>query len=85
MADPKEKSSKKDQFEKKFISGYSVKDWTIKSSFFIFVVVIIPLLFPSGRSLKYTDLATGSIVNKKVIAPFSFPILKSEEQLAQER
>lgn len=85
MSESKEKINKKDQLKSKSISGFSLKEWTIKSSFFLFVVIFIPLLFPSGRSLKYTDMGIGSIVNKKVIAPFSFPILKSEEQLTKER
>jgi cyclic-di-AMP phosphodiesterase PgpH len=85
MPEPKDKQSKKDQFEKKMISGYSLKNWSIKISFFLIVVIIIPSLFPSGRSLKYTDLVVGSIVNKKVIAPFTFPVLKTEDQLTQER
>ena len=85
MPDPKEKPNRKDQFKTKMISGYSLKDWSIKISFFLIVVIIIPLLFPSGRSLKYTDLGIGSIVNKKVIAPFTFPVLKTEEQLTLER
>ena len=85
MPDLKEKPNRKDQFKTKMISGYSLKDWSIKISFFLIVVIIIPLLFPSGRSLKYTDLGIGSIVNKKVIAPFTFPVLKTEEQLTLER
>jgi len=85
MADPKDKSSLKDWFKLKKVAGYSPKDWSVKISFFLIVVIIIPLLFPSGRSLKYTDLTIGSIVNKKVIAPFRFPILKTEEQLTLER
>jgi putative nucleotidyltransferase with HDIG domain len=85
MAEQKEKPSRKDQFIRKIIAGFTVKNWSIKISFFLIVVIFIPLLFPSGRSLKYTDLNEGSIVNKKVIAPFTFPVLKTEEQLTLER
>jgi putative nucleotidyltransferase with HDIG domain len=42
-------------------------------------------MFPSGRSFKYSDLAEGSIANKKVIAPFTFSVLKTEEELTKER
>ena len=85
MADQKDKTSKKNWFKLKKLAGYSPKDWSVKISFFLIVIIIIPLLFPSGRSLKYTDLTIGSIVNKKVIAPFRFPVLKNEEQLTLER
>ena len=85
MAEKKEKSNFKEWFELKNIAGYSPKNWSVKLSLFLIVIIIIPLLFPSGRSLKYTDLIEGTIVSKKVIAPFQFPVLKDEAQLTAER
>ncbi len=49
------------------------------------LVIIIPFLFPSGRSFKYTDLTEGNIASKKVIAPFDFSVLKPENELQKER
>jgi len=85
MVEKKDKSNLKEWFESNKLAGYSPKNWSIKLSFFLIVIIIIPLLFPSGRSLKYTDLSIGTIVNKKVIAPFRFPVLKDAEQLTAER
>ena len=86
MAETKDKNKpNKKWIESKKIAGFSAKEWSIKISIFLIVIIIIPLLFPSGRSLKYTDLTVGSIVNKKVIAPFRFPVLKTQEQLTKER
>jgi len=85
MASANDKNNIKDYLETTKWAGYSLRDILIKLSFFLVPIIIIPLLFPSGRSLKYTDLAIGSIVNKKVIAPFSFPVLKTDEQLARDR
>ena len=86
MAETKDKNKpNKKWIESKKIAGFSAKEWSIKISIFLIVIIIIPLLFPSGRSLKYTDLTFGSIVHKKVIAPFRFPVLKTQEQLTKER
>jgi putative nucleotidyltransferase with HDIG domain len=46
---------------------------------------MIPLMFPSGRSFKYSDLTEGSIASKKVIAPFDFPVLKTDEEYTREK
>ena len=82
-------SNKKSDFSKyldnKMIGNISLRDFLIKISFYLALVIIIPLLFPSGRSFKYTDLRVGSIINKKVIAPFNFPVLKTELELKVDR
>jgi len=85
MATENDKLNLKENFNQKIIAGYTIRDLSIKISFFFILIIFIPLLFPTGRSLKYTDLQTGSIVNKKVIAPFTFPVLKTDEQLLQDR
>ncbi len=82
-------SNKKSDFAKyldnKMIGNISLRDFLIKISFYLALVIIIPQLFPSGRSFKYTDLRVGSIINKKVIAPFNFPVLKTEQELQSDR
>ncbi len=57
----------------------------VKLTLALTLIIIIPLMFPSGRSFKYTDLTQGSIASKKVIAPFDFPVLKTEDELQKER
>ena len=57
----------------------------IKISLILSLIIVIPLMFPSGRSLKYSDLTVGSIASKKVIAPFTFGVLKTNEELSKER
>ena len=46
------------------------------------LVLIISLLFPQGQSLKYT-YQLNDITRDPIIAPFTFPILKSEERKIQ--
>lgn len=57
----------------------------IKFGYLFILIIFIPLLFPSGRSFKYTDLKVGTVVTKKVIAPFTFSVLKTDEELAKDR
>ena len=42
-------------------------------------------MFPMGHSFKYTDLKIGQIAQKKIIAPFDFAVLKTEDELKKER
>ncbi len=85
MSPKNDKQNYSKNFNQKKIFGFSIHDLSIKISYFLILLIFIPLLFPSGRSLKYTDLTEGSIVNKKVIAPFTFPVLKTDVQLKEER
>ncbi len=82
-------SNKKSDFTKyldnKHIGSITLRNFLIKCAYYLALVIIIPLLLPSGRSFKYTDLQVGSIVNKKVIAPFNFPVLKTEQELDADR
>jgi len=62
-----------------------IPELLVKLGYYIFLVIIIPLLFTPERSFKYTDVTIGSITNKKVIAPFTFSVLKNEKELESER
>jgi hypothetical protein len=44
------------------------------------MILMISLLFPLGKSLKYS-YQLNDITREPIIAPFTFPILKSEERL----
>lgn len=84
-----EKNKKLDWLNR-FLEGrswgnFKRKELLLKSSYFLVIVLVVPLFFPSGRSLKYTDLTEESIVTKEIIAPFTFTVLKSDPQLAKER
>ena len=47
--------------------------------------VILVLLFPQGRSLQFADLEEGSVSTRRVVAPFDFEILKTENQIRTDR
>ncbi|TFH01151.1 MAG: HDIG domain-containing protein [Calditrichales bacterium] len=71
--------------KKRKVAGLPLPEAAIKSGLFLSLVIIIPLMFPSGRSFKYTDLTEGSITTKKVIAPFTFSVLKTASDLEADR
>jgi membrane-associated HD superfamily phosphohydrolase len=55
--------------------------------FLILVVLGVTLifLFPRGHSLQFSDLTIGSISPRRIIAPFSFEILKTREEYQKDR
>lgn len=48
-------------------------------------VVVSYLLFPKAESYKFADLREGSISSREIIAPFTFFVEKSPEELAREQ
>ena len=77
LKNSKKKYGKPSLFEKAFTSLN--KFWPqaiILSS----LVILSSLFFPSGESLKYS-YQLNDIPREPIIAPFTFPILKSEEKL----
>ena len=47
---------------------------------FLSMVFILSLFFPRGKTLLYS-YQINDIAREEVVAPFNFPILKSEEKL----
>ncbi len=70
--------------EKK-VGGTTLNDVLIKSSLFLLLLILIPLMFSTRESEKSLDMKIGSISTKKVVAPFTFYILKTDEELQKER
>ena len=67
------------------LGGLPLTEVLPKFGMILMLTILIPLMFPSGRSFKYTDLIEGSIATKKVIAPFNFTVLKTPAELKEER
>ena len=75
----------KTELNKKKIGNIPISDLLIKIGYLVFLIIFIPLMFPTGQSFKYTDLKIGQIAQKKIIAPFDFAVLKTDEELKNER
>ena len=67
--------------EEDIVSTY--KDLGIKLILFISLLAFLSFLFPSGISFQYANLKTGMIAPEKIEAPFTFPILKTEEEFKE--
>ena len=58
--------------------------WSISVA--LIVVFLISLMLPKGRSYKYGDLKENQVyVGDEIIAPFTFAINKTEEELKRDR
>lgn len=71
--------------KEKKIGEESFADFLKKGMIFILVAIAGAAVFPSGKSLGFSDYAIGSVVTKEIIAPFAFPILKTPAELEKQR
>ena len=62
----------------------SLSEFWIQYLIIFGLILFISLLFPSGQSLKYT-YQLNDITREPIIAPFTFPILKTEEILKTDK
>jgi len=57
----------------------------IKAALFLSILIVVPLMFTINQTQRFVDYKIGSIASKKVVAPFNFYILKTEQELKKER
>ena len=66
---------------KQIINNYLLLDkYWIQYSIIFLLIIIIAFLFPQGKTLKYA-YQINDVTRSPIIAPFTYPILKSEEKL----
>jgi len=65
--------------------GIALDDFFTKLILAVILIVTILTLLPSERPFEYSNLTVGSVSNEEIIAPFTFPIIKSEAVLERER
>jgi putative nucleotidyltransferase with HDIG domain len=81
------------QFWKNFIHhlkntkllGTTLDNILLKLSFGMVLAITIMWMLPTERPFEYSNLTVGSIADEEIIAPFTFPIIKTKEELEQER
>ena len=66
---------------KKFIT--TVKYYWRQITILLSMVIILSLFFPRGKTLLYS-YQINDIAREEVVAPFNFPILKTEEKLRED-
>jgi cyclic-di-AMP phosphodiesterase PgpH len=51
----------------------------------VLLAIILTLLYPQGKSFQFTDLKEGKVyVGPEIIAPFTFPVNKSDQEYNQD-
>ena len=75
----------RENINKQKIGHTNLEDVLTKASIFMVLLIVIPILFSSDKSEKSLDMPIGSIATQKVVAPFNFYILKTDEELKEER
>lgn len=71
--------------KEKSFADQNVSNFLYKPLLAILLAVLIVLLMPSKRPFEYSNIKVGSISPEEIIAPFTFPIIKSSEDLNTER
>ena len=74
---------------KKLLQGDSKKlnssiDKQVRLGFHLLIIFslsfVLIFMFPTDTSLEFSDLKEGNISNRRIVAPFSFEILKTEDE-----
>ncbi len=77
------KSSKKRKTDPAKPKKWRQSFW-VKIGLLLALLIVSALFFPRSESVEY-NYKVNEITNEAVIAPFTFPILKSDEELAKDR
>ena len=62
-----------------------LSDLLLKLLYISSLALFVAWLMPSERPFEYSNLTVGSVARQEIIAPFTFPIQKTEEELENER
>ena len=57
-----------------------IKNYWRQITILVSVIVLLSLFFPRGEGLQYS-YQLNDVVREEVVAPFNFPILKTEDEL----
>ena len=69
----------------KKIFGHPLDDILWKTVIVCLLIASIVYMLPSERAFEYGNLNIGSVSGEEIIAPFTFPIIKSDNVLKRER
>ena len=72
-------------FREKTIFGIEAFDLLSKLGLGFILVIMIVSIMPRERPFEYGNLTVGSIAQEEIIAPFTFPIIKSDVELKEQR
>ncbi len=67
------------------IGQHTLDDILAKLVLVLVLLLFVPLMFNPQRPLKFSDMKVGNISNRKIVAPFDFFVLKTEQELKTEQ
>ncbi|HHJ52422.1 MAG TPA: HDIG domain-containing protein [Caldithrix abyssi] len=67
------------------VNKTNLADVLIKALYFVVLTLGIVLMFSGGKTTSTAEWKVGSIATKKVVAPFNFYVLKTQEELQKEQ
>lgn len=67
------------------VFGVALDNILLKFSFLGILTFAIIWMLPSERPFEYSNLTVGTISDEEIIAPFTFPIIKTKEELEKEQ
>lgn len=65
--------------------GTTLDNIVLKLIFGLILTIAIVWMLPAERPFEYGNLTVGSIADEEIIAPFTFPIVKTKEELDKEK
>jgi putative nucleotidyltransferase with HDIG domain len=65
--------------------GTTLDNIVLKLIFGLILAIVIIWMLPVERPFEYSNLTVGSIADEEIIAPFTFPIIKTKEELDFEK
>ncbi len=75
----------RDKLKEHKLFGRDLLDLGAKTCMALMLIIFIVSMMPSERPFEYRNLTVGSIAQEEIIAPFTFPIIKSDRVLDRER
>jgi len=67
------------------IKGAPLDNILLKLLYGLVILFTVVWMLPTERPFEYSNLTVGSIAGEEIIAPFTFPILKTDNELEKER
>lgn len=65
--------------------NFSFQRYSLEIGFIFLFALLLTLMFPRGKSFEFADLREGQVyVGDEIIAPFTFPVNKSDEEYSRD-
>ena len=64
---------------------FSLRRYSLEIGFIFLFALVLTVMFPKGKSFEFADLREGQVyVGDEIIAPFTFPVNKNDEEYSRD-